>query len=565
MNDNMINFDETKSLSRLDYATVLEHLKKIARQDKMDTENTIDMSNVLTAFFLQSNFDGLGAEEAISCITDGPNDQGIDAVYIDEAEDGHKTVNIIQTKLTLNPDRFNDIRFSANEVTKLLSTFNDMVINLQNLDHANDRLKQKLIEVSELEGPRYRVVLLTTAALPPSKDAQEKIETKLNHYNDNADYVSAQFVGLNQLINLLPELKEAKLDFELKFDGVPVDTISGGTRIVIGQIQARKIAELVGEKQQKLFDRNVRIYLKKRNQVNKQIYSTAVDEHMSNYFFILNNGITVICSKIGYMRGESFPTINITGGQIVNGGQTSNSIYEAYKAKKLQDGASVLIRIIVTDDSDLVHEITKATNSQTAVRNPDLYSNDPVQKKIKSRLLDKYGYYYEAKKNEAQAKAASKLRIDKETAAQAYYSYSLQEPGEAKTNKAKLFGDYYKKIFDDLELNDEKVDELFFAHQLLRDIKLLSSDPKFKEYGWIRDAELTSLALLKNNSAINNYGDLISDRSNNHIQLRKDYAKILAATKKVVQEEVKNVGDENFEKRRFFIANNTLKRIQKVL
>jgi hypothetical protein len=177
-------------------------------------------------------------------------------------------------------------------------------------------------------------------------------------------------------------------------------------------------------------------------------------------------------------------------------------------------------------------------------------------------IEDRYGYYYETKTNEYQGKKPVRLRINKESATQAYYSYQMGQPATAKSSKARLFGDLYESIFNNDELD---VDVLFFAYKLLEALKTLNNNPEIVKYSFYKDALLTVLALLKDYSTIKNIDALEKDEKTGYSKLRKDYVRILEKAQLVVDEEIEKVGSDGFEKRRFFIAPSTLGRIHEKL
>ena len=61
----------------------------------------------------------------------------------------------------------------------------------------------------------------------------------------------------------------------------------------------------------------------------------------------------------------------------MNGGQTSNALFEAYQEQpdKLQN-VLILARIYETKARDITADIAEATNSQTPINTRDLRSND---------------------------------------------------------------------------------------------------------------------------------------------------------------------------------------------
>ncbi len=168
---------------------------------------------------------------------------------------------------------------------------------------------------------------------------------------------------------------------------------------------------------------------------------------MSNFWY-LNNGITITCDSFSYQPGARAPVVSLDNVQIVNGGQTSNALFEAYleQPDKLQN-VLVLARIYETKARDITADIAEATNSQTPINTRDLRSNDDVQKKLEESFLDQ-GLYYERKARQHHERPRQK-RIDALSAGQAFLAYSLGCPEVAKKDRARVFGDLYDSIFND--------------------------------------------------------------------------------------------------------------------
>lgn len=552
--------NNTRTPTVIDYDAVISHIKAVARQENLKVDNNQDLSKALTMFALQGRFGEISSYDLDLAITDGANDQGIDAVHIEEEGDA-AIINVLQTKLNLSRERINEKRFPGNEVDKFISKFQEFILEYKHTEHSNSKLQQRINDVKSADNKEYRLTLVTTG-LPPAKEAIERANRKVKEYNSQGrKYVSLEVIDLAALHAMLPMVKESNLDFSIQLDGNVVETRAGKTSVTVGKVNGRTIAKLVKDNREDLFEKNVRGYLKNKNQVNKKIYKSATEELEAPYFFVLNNGITIVCEDYQYMGGVGSPKIDLESAQIVNGGQTSYSLYEASKKNLLQSSVEVLIRIIKTNDRGVLSKITEATNSQTAVRSRDLHSNDPIQKSIKEKIKNEFGLYYESRKNEFQAKIPNKKRIDAEVAAQAYYAYHDGEPADAKTGKSKLFDRLYEHIFND-EIDISKLVLSFLA---LSGLKELNNEKDFKNFNFRRDALLTSLALLKDFSDIKSVRAFYQDQKDDHRTIRKDYMKIIEATDVIIKEEIRRIGEAGFEKRRFFISPSTMGRIQEVL
>lgn len=126
-----------------------------------------------------------------------------------------------------------------------------------------------------------------------------------------------------------------------------------------------------------VFEDNIRDYLGPNPDVNKNITETIKTGNV-NAFSMLNNGITVVTSSI-IISGD---IATIEDYQIVNGCQTSNVLIENMDSVEGIDELIIPIRIIATKDENLKNDITRATNSQTAIKKNQLEALSTFQKKL---------------------------------------------------------------------------------------------------------------------------------------------------------------------------------------
>lgn len=126
-----------------------------------------------------------------------------------------------------------------------------------------------------------------------------------------------------------------------------------------------------------VFEDNIRDYLGPNPDVNKNITETIKTGNV-NAFSMLNDGITVVTSSI-IISGD---IATIEDYQIVNGCQTSNVLIENMDSVEGIDELIIPIRIIATKDENLKNDITRATNSQTAIKKDQLEALSTFQKKL---------------------------------------------------------------------------------------------------------------------------------------------------------------------------------------
>lgn len=135
----------------------------------------------------------------------------------------------------------------------------------------------------------------------------------------------------------------------------------------------------------RLLEANVRTFLGAKRAVNKGIVETLRKE--PEHFLAFNNGLVLVCDEAAFERtddgnlGLSF----LKGLQIVNGGQTTSSIYFASRDDRTIDLSHVMVpaKIIILKGSQdearerLISNVSRYANSQNAVKMSDLSANRP--------------------------------------------------------------------------------------------------------------------------------------------------------------------------------------------
>ena len=126
-----------------------------------------------------------------------------------------------------------------------------------------------------------------------------------------------------------------------------------------------------------MLNSNVRTYLQLRGSVNKGIMDTLRTTPAK--FLAYNNGISATASKVEL--DDNGDIIGIYDFQIVNGGQTSASIYKAKASFDISlDDVYVMVKITVVNKPDMynmmVKNISRYANTQNKIKVSDLSSND---------------------------------------------------------------------------------------------------------------------------------------------------------------------------------------------
>lgn len=150
---------------------------------------------------------------------------------------------------------------------------------------------------------------------------------------------------------------------------------------------AALLAKIYGEFGPRLLEKNVRSFLQARGKVNKGIQATI--RNAPNRFLAYNNGISATAEAVTYSQSENglCKLEQLRDFQIVNGGQTTASIYHAMKKEGVDiSKVTVQVKLTVVSDANKVAEfvplISQYANSQNKVNVADFSANDIWHQKL---------------------------------------------------------------------------------------------------------------------------------------------------------------------------------------
>jgi hypothetical protein len=148
----------------------------------------------------------------------------------------------------------------------------------------------------------------------------------------------------------------------------------------------------------RLLEANVRSFLSVTGKVNKGIRDTL--RNNPERFMAYNNGIVVVADEahIGTAADGGRGIIWLKGMQIVNGGQTTASIYFTKRKNHEVDLSQVRVpaKVIILRSDDIVAEealisdISRYANSQNSVKQSDLSANKPFHVELEKLALTTY-------------------------------------------------------------------------------------------------------------------------------------------------------------------------------
>ena len=184
-----------------------------------------------------------------------------------------------------------------------------------------------------------------------------------------------------------------EIDFQERFH-TTIPCIENSTSdkysVYLAIISGEMLAELYEEYRDRLLEKNVRSFLQvRRKSVNEGIRDTLRNE--PEMFLAYNNGISVTAESVEIVRDQNGrPSIKrIRDMQIVNGGQTTASIFNAKNEKKAEvdlERVAVQMKISVIhsleDMDEIVPRISRFANTQNKIQTADFSANDPFHRRI---------------------------------------------------------------------------------------------------------------------------------------------------------------------------------------
>ena len=333
--------------------------------------------------------------------------------------------------------------------------------------------------------------------------------------------VKRRIIDLNFLYNVLISQgsREAlTVDFVKTF-GNPISAIKAADedyfQSYLCVLPASVISRLYKEFSTRLLEKNVRSFLQFRG-VNKGIRETIRKE--PEKFVAYNNGLTITATNgdISFESGQ-YKIKSLTDFQIVNGGQTTATIYftqkDGFDISKVKVMAKINVAKEATDEEleELISNISTYSNAQSRVSKVDLRSRNPQLVRIKSlseSVMTPSGkkWFFERAKGEFNTKlriaGSNKNRLAKEYPTDRrfskelmakYYSAWGDQPHLVKKGGEKIFRYFIEKLSGEgdfkkpINVNRDFYEELIAKIILFRKLEKIYGSGK-NSMGQLRSA-----------------------------------------------------------------------------
>ena len=373
-------------------------------------------------------------------ITDGKDDKQIDAIFID---DEYEKIYIIQGKF------IGSNTVDAEPLREVLSSWVQLKDLVKLQETANNKLKQKLAEVSHAFDDNYDVEfeLITTAKL--TEQAQNDLFTFQKELAESDDLsANLRLIDSEELqhrYDYAVDKENPIITHSLALrDNMYIKMTLAGTNVIMASLSLKDCLSFPGIKEGTLFQKNVRQSLGLNNQVNKGIKNSIYNE--GNDFFFFHNGITALCNKMIF--DENTKQVTLKGLSIVNGCQSLNTILSCSEKVRTLDDAFIMFRFYEIPERDRADKISISTNSQSAIKPRDLRSNDKRVRNLKRTYEQKYPQgYLKTKRGELLPGNKDKnFELDLSDLAKYFVSWHSQRPNIA-YGETKLFDKYFDQLF----------------------------------------------------------------------------------------------------------------------
>jgi len=306
------------------------------------------------------------------------------------------------------------------------------------------------------------------------------------------------------------------INFEEEFGAsipcLPAYIGSGTYQSFLLAIPGQQMAILYEKYGERLLEQNVRTFLQFRGKVNKGMRNTILNEpHM---FFAYNNGITATAEEVeSYTQEGSTRIKSLKNLQVVNGGQTTASLYTALRKSKADlENVYVQVKLTVVPPEkveEVVPRISEYANTQNKVNAADFFSNHPFHLRVEefSRRLwapsveggmRETRWFYErargqyanaqanltpAEKRKFLAQHPRRQMITKTDLAKYHYSWE-RLPHVVSLGAQKNFAKFAAEASREWEKNEKKFNELYFKEMISKAILFRFLDRKIMKQPW---------------------------------------------------------------------------------
>ena len=459
-------------------------------------------------------------EELLECITDGRDDLELDAYHIDDLS---MTVYLFQSKYRSTPGnmRMNDLASFLDVPKKLTSQQLLAGISNERILDLVPRFRRCV-----LDGYEVHLVYLTTLR------ATKRLHDRVNAWADEQLSLSvggslhevlhsATIVDVSSLLQIIESVSDHR-EIQLTLSvhaGEYHQTSSGNFKCLVATLSLEELAGVFDKFRYAMFRHNPRGPLGSVA-VNKEIRDTLADPNKRDWFQLMNNGLSAVCGAFtDPVSVSGITTVEIRDLQIVNGCQTTYTVWDHWRRGGELGDASVTLKLVEDPSSSLRHIISSASNKQSQMKDWDFLFDEPEQRRLQSEFATlSPPMFYELRRGEHKYVVGGEPpgRVTIKDIAQTNWAF-VGKPGEAKDklrevprSKQQLSGAYREVFSPSIEaerlrlpwLTYRKVQEAWKVH-----VDQTGERGDFREHGRLHILWLVGRGLIKL-ERVPEYGDM---------------------------------------------------------
>jgi hypothetical protein len=384
----------------------------------------------------------------VQCVTDGPQDNGIDSVYYDPVE---RNCLLVQSKWISSGNGSVEV----GDVHKFVQGVRDLLD--AKFDRFNDKMsrhRDKVFAGLSDATATFTLVLAYTGEQPLSNDAKAPLNELLSEMNSPSEVMTLRTLNQGELHNIVASSAAGELvNMEVMLHEWGM--LRSPYLAYYGQVA---VADVVAwaDFGTRLTARNLRQF-KGLTEVNESITKTLTSN--AEHFWYFNNGITILCESLkkkplGGPNNET-GTFECGGASVVNGAQTVGAIGEVAKtnSSSLSTGR-VLVRLVSLEDCPpgFGDDLTRAMNTQNRIEKRDFAALDPNQKRLRTELFLENQKEYAYQTGEQPPDPSTGCTLDEAAIALACANSDVALAVQAKREVGMLYEDItkapYKTIFN---------------------------------------------------------------------------------------------------------------------
>jgi hypothetical protein len=346
--------------------------------------------------------------------------------YIDEEA---KAIYFIQAKFRATERGFESREIALSEILNMdIERITDGETTDENANKYNGKIQgliRRLQDIPDIARYRYQIVILANLRRVKASQLRKLVPGfPCEVFDFSRCYEELVFPVISGTYytasDLYININLADKDYSSARISYPVETEYTECEITVLFVPTLEIAKILHKYKNSILVFNPRSYLDlSDNPVNREIARTITDR-ATNEFSLFNNGITMLSAETSLQeragkrnRGQLY----VKNPQIINGGQTAYTLSKVYEdavaegegPERAFGAKEVMLKVITftgieEGDNDsvlgLIEEISRATNSQTSVREADRRSNDTIQIELQEEIFREFGYFYERKRGE---------------------------------------------------------------------------------------------------------------------------------------------------------------------